>query len=127
MSEPTEAAKEKWHYLMEHALGAEHIRNMLIERDAKIEGLEGTIDDLRESLETHFVAGEVLKKGSVEIERLKQTLVKKEAEIQRLFNLRCEDNQFSEEVQQENRDLDFKIERLKQQLAEATNPDGGGD
>jgi len=39
---------------------------------AEIERLGGTIDDLRESLEMHFIAGKVLKESRVKIKQLKQ-------------------------------------------------------
>ena len=55
---------------------AEIIRRLFGEMDTEIEHLKETICELRDSNDLHRIAGEVLKKGNVEIERLNQQLAK---------------------------------------------------
>ncbi len=71
MTEPTEAAKAAD---VIRGYAETQIQRLLDEKDAEIFHLEETVSNLRESLEIHSIAGDVLKKAKEENELLKQQL-----------------------------------------------------
>jgi len=74
MNEPTESERAAD---VIRGYAEAQIQRLLDEKDVEIFHLEETVSNLRESLEIHSTAREVLKKAGIENERLKQELNKR--------------------------------------------------